>query len=136
MNETEPKPVAYLSGTYREFIEVRRDRVPLGVEVSLVNLNWPGQIPLYPASAIAALMEENERLAAELDRAAETQKQWAAEAEAAEQKLADAVKVLEPFANYIIPDPDPNSVSGERFGEKPELAHFRAARRFIKEAGE
>lgn len=39
--------VSYLGGIHREFIEGRRDRVPLGAEVSFVNLNWPGQIPLF-----------------------------------------------------------------------------------------
>lgn len=67
-----------------------------------------------------------------------------ARAEAAEarasalQALLDEVgEVIEPFAGYVVPDPDPNSVSGERFGTKPDLKAFRAARSLaakIKEA--
>lgn len=54
------------------------------------------------------------------------------------QALLDEVgEVIEPFAGYVVPDPDPNSVSGERFGTKPDLKAFRAARSLaakIKEA--
>jgi hypothetical protein len=41
------KPVAFLSGAYRSVIEGKAERLPLGAEVSFVNLNWPGQIELY-----------------------------------------------------------------------------------------
>jgi hypothetical protein len=41
------KPIAYLSGTYRDVIEGKSDRVPLGAEISFVDMGWLGQIELY-----------------------------------------------------------------------------------------
>lgn len=45
----EAKPVAYMAGGYRQYIDGTADHVPLGVEVSLINMGWKNQIPLYLA---------------------------------------------------------------------------------------
>lgn len=49
----EQKPVAWLAGTWRKYIDGKQDRVPLGAEVSFVNFNWAGQIPLYAAPLVS-----------------------------------------------------------------------------------
>lgn len=180
------EPIAYLSGAYREFIEGRRDRVPLGVEVSLVNLNWAQQIPLYARpdpTALANLVAyaeglegrvEHLELEAEGQRRAkrelaeklgcEDEPRWkwmnlaltkiiqrAETAEARvielERRLAEAEKVIEPFAQYRtadgigdgsdflrIPDGHPllwNMRSGDDMATMEnliEVRHLRAAR--------
>lgn len=113
------------------------------------------------SSRLTSLMEENERLKAERDAAFAMSKcecgadeacrnlaTAVARAQAAKQKLADAAKLLEPFAAlcewlgvsdwsmkrrtyaYVSPNADGSDAA------QVALAHFRAARRFIKEAGE
>lgn len=46
------EPVAYIAGYYKDVINGETDAVPLGAEVSFVNMNWPGQIPIYTHPAI------------------------------------------------------------------------------------
>jgi dynactin complex subunit len=102
---------------------------------------------LTQASAISSLMEENERLKANVDA---LEHQWSMERDlkleyveamkAAQQRVKNAVKVLEPFAyeansieqNYLRPLSD--QFTGA-YNSMP-LGVYRAARRFIKEAGE
>lgn len=43
------EPVAYISGCYRDVIDGKSDRTPLGAELAFVNMGWIGQIPLYAA---------------------------------------------------------------------------------------
>jgi len=64
-----------------------------------------------------------------------------ARANAAEQRLKEAVKVLEPFASLepnlaLDPKDDDREVNNAVFDELPKWGHLRAARAFIKEAGE
>ena len=132
-------------------------------------------IPLCPASALTSLMEENERLKAAYEnqeranvylnetitetaaRAQAAEKacdEWSEvsqrnyqRAKAAEQRVKDAVKVLEqqskalePLANSVFNDNGDISVNYPvRFTSEHCIAAYfadRAARAFIKEAGE
>lgn len=99
---TELEPVAYLSGMYSEFIEGKRERVPLGVEVSLVNLNWPQQIPLVALSSAQSAIAERDARIAELarwrDLALNTLRIKSEEAEAAEALLKEALPFIREFA--------------------------------------
>lgn len=46
------EPVAYIAGYYKDVINGETDAIPLGAEVSFVNMNWRDQIPLYTRPAI------------------------------------------------------------------------------------
>ncbi len=112
--------------------------------------------PLYPASAITSLMEENanwERLDEATNRQIQEWQQKAidlceraaaaeARAQAAEQRVKEAVKVLEPFAAFDSvydrnDDADPVMVAlDDGRSIRANVGDIRAARRFIKEAGE
>ena len=46
------EPVAYIAGYYKDVINGETDAIPLGAEVSFVNMNWRDQIPLYTHPAI------------------------------------------------------------------------------------
>jgi hypothetical protein len=150
MSEHEPKPVAY------------RWTYDLGQAWSLgpnaptdFRFGEPDEIqPLYPASVVTALQEEVGRLRRAVQTLEmvvnRTENQWVkweaaahtaeARANAAEQRLKEAVKVLEPFSciggemSHSM-KPDDHDAYGYN-DATVTFGHFRAARAFIKEAGE
>jgi len=97
------QPVAWIAGCYRDAIEGRTDRIPLGVECSLVNLNWLGQIPLYvhPAPADAYKQECYKQLwntvkdqRDELEAALVTKNHEAHDLEIDNRQLVEALEAL------------------------------------------
>jgi len=136
MIEHEPKPVAWMLKLIRKTGVARLSLRPMEDMPELDGELWE-EIPLYPESVVTALQEEV--------TAAE------ARANAAEQRMKEAVKALEPFAdvadfvdeetqgfgmddtlNIVMQDPEfPDFVI-----KSLELGKFFAARAFIKEAGE
>lgn len=150
---TELEPVAYLSGMYRDFIEGKRERVPLGVEVSLVNFNWPQQIPLVTLSSAQSAIAGRDARIAELTEQRDTwtdndrAKAWRQSfddmhqrAMAAEALLKEAGKVLVPFAlrchstrNTHLLDWLPEGYDHCRLGSKDwAQAYLNSAKDYIK----
>ena len=93
-------------------------------------------IPLYLASALQALEEENARLREEFLSAKEAHlsitRETNARATAAEARLKEALKVIEPFAKSDMQDPDWREDNSCVTGTCDfTVGHLRAARRFI-----
>ena len=149
MSEHEPKPVGWFAWDEGNGYEE--------VPEQLQGEEWT--IPLYPASVVTALREEVGRLKRELEDADALIKaqqhdfsannirnaEDAARANAAEQRLREAVKVLEPFAEIAsVRDAAQNQrlflqllVCPEGDTHKDDWGpRLDAARTFRKEAGE
>lgn len=85
------RPVAYLSGSYRDVIEGRTECVPLGAEVSFVDMGWMGQIELFvkPCAALSAVTAERDdlRLQVEALRAEREARDWEMKAQGIESVI-------------------------------------------------
>lgn len=105
-----PEPVAWIEAAELLYLELVSGNKAWGGFLRKIEVagNREGWEPLYPADALAALQEENERLKAERDDAADDARfaeriaakrehDAEARAQAAEQRLEEAVKALEPF---------------------------------------
>jgi len=152
MSEHEPKPVAYHSVVTALQEEVGRLRTAIGKVNAIRNsiigcqkMNWSEHIyPLVAALNEAGIEgqdypEAREYVGTMLERTLAAE----ARANAAEQRVKEAVKVLEPFAS-VIEDYDPwkegddtqgTLVIGSVTDYRLTLGDLRAARAFIKEAG-
>lgn len=139
---SKPKPVAWLT----------RDNDDEEFSVSLIepDVCWEKK-PLYPSSALQALEEENARLRQHVE---ELQQKNAAETcacsydgpgtvcdghspklTAAEARLEEALKVIEPFAKSDMQDPDWREDNSCVAGTCDfTVGHLRAASRFMEES--
>jgi len=141
VSEHEPKPVAYKT----PYFENGRDGklIPIYAEWNIDEPASSGWEPLYPASVVTALQEEVGRLKRAVQTLEmvvnRTENQWVkweaaahtaeARANAAEQRLKEAVKVLEPFAMVA----GYNINAGTSASVMVNVDRCRDARAFIKE---
>jgi hypothetical protein len=88
--------------------------------------------PLYPASAISRLVKERDEKQAALQRIADEHLPHVENLEASVARLtallAEADEVVKPFAEAIIPEPE--TISGWKFGREITLGDKIAARRY------
>ena len=127
---SKPTPVAWTSAAQ---LKMLKEQPSHNHRMWGEPLPYHDDIPLYLASALQALEEENERLLAEVDAMRRKAISNAQERNAAEARLKKALKVIEPFAKAA------GRFEGLPVSEQlPQQCWFtpadlRAARRFMEE---